>query len=94
MTAAYVLAGELTRAGGLPEEAFTRYEGLLRPFIASKQQGAARFASAFAPKTNWGLFVRNSAVRAAAIPGVAKLLFGRDLIDPLRLPGYDFAPPN
>jgi len=86
MTAAYVLAGELARAGGRREEAFARYEDLLRPYMASKQQGAARFASAFAPKTRWGLFLRNSAVRACAIPGVAKLPFGWDIADALRLP--------
>ncbi len=91
MTAAYVLAGELARAGGRRAEAFARYEELLRPFIAAKQQGAARFASAFAPKTRWGLFLRNSVIKACAIPGVARLAFGRDIIDAMRLPDYDFA---
>ena len=39
MTAAYVLAGELARAGGRRAEAFVRYEKVLRPFFAQKQQG-------------------------------------------------------
>jgi 2-polyprenyl-6-methoxyphenol hydroxylase-like FAD-dependent oxidoreductase len=59
MTAAYVLAGELAKAGERHEEAFARYEALLRSYIASKQRGAERFAAAFAPKTRWGLFLRN-----------------------------------
>jgi 2-polyprenyl-6-methoxyphenol hydroxylase-like FAD-dependent oxidoreductase len=90
MTAAYGLAGELARADGRAE-AFARYEEALRPFIAGKQQGAARFASAFAPKTRRGLFLRNAVIKACAIPGVARLAFGRDIIDALRLPDYDFA---
>ncbi len=88
MTASYVLAGELSEAQGHHEEAFRRYEARLRPFIASKQKGAERFATAFAPNTRFGLFVRNQAIRATAIPGLAKLTFGRDIIDSLRLPDY------
>ncbi len=90
MTAAYVLAGELARAGGRAE-GFARYEEVMRPFIAAKQQAAARFASAFAPRSGWGLFLRNSVIKACAIPGVARMAFGRDIIDAMRLPGYDFA---
>jgi 2-polyprenyl-6-methoxyphenol hydroxylase-like FAD-dependent oxidoreductase len=88
MTAAYVLAGELVRAGGRHEDAFARYEGLLRAFIEAKQRGAERFAVAFAPKTPWGLFLRNQVVKATAIPGVARLAFGREIIDALELPDY------
>jgi 2-polyprenyl-6-methoxyphenol hydroxylase-like FAD-dependent oxidoreductase len=88
MTAAYVLAGELATAEGHHAQAFARYEALLRTFIASKQRGAARFAAAFAPKTRWGLFVRNQVIRAFAIPGLARFMFGRDIADTLRLPEY------
>ncbi len=88
MTAAYVLAGELAKANGRHEEAFARYEELLRAFIGSKQQGAERFAVAFAPKTEWGLFLRNRVIKAFAIPGLARLAFGRDIIDTLKLPDY------
>src|ERR1700752_69355 len=55
MTAAYALAGELAKAAGQHEEAFGRYETLLRAFIDSKQRGAQRFSSAFAPRTRFGL---------------------------------------
>ena len=88
MTAAYVLAGELGKAGPRHEEAFRKYEEGLRTFIDSKQRGAARFASAFAPKTRWGLFLRNQVIKAAAIPGAVRLSCGRDIIDTLQLPDY------
>jgi len=88
MTGAYVLAGELARAGGRHDEAFANYENILRGFIARKQQGAERFASAFAPKTSFGLWFRNLVISAAAIPGVARFTFGRDIIDNLQLPDY------
>jgi len=74
MTAAYILAGELAKSGGRHEEAFGKYEELLRTFIGSKQQGAARFSTAFAPKSQWGLFLRNQVIRACAIPGLASTL--------------------
>jgi 2-polyprenyl-6-methoxyphenol hydroxylase-like FAD-dependent oxidoreductase len=88
MTGAYVLAGELARAGRHYLEGFANYESRLRAFIEAKQKGAERFAGAFAPKTRWGLFFRNEVIRAAAIPGVARLAFGRDIIDNLHLPTY------
>ena len=88
MTGAYVLAGELARASGHHVEAFANYENVLHAFIDAKQRGAERFAGAFAPKTWWGLFLRNQVIRAAAIPGIARLTFGRDIVDKLRLPDY------
>jgi len=88
MTAAYVLAGELAKASGQHEVAFGKYEELLRAYIEMKQRGAERFAAAFAPKTRWGLFLRNQVIKAFAIPGLARLAFGRDLIDTLQLPDY------
>ena len=88
MTGAYVLAGELARASGHHVEAFANYESVLHTFIDAKQRGAERFGGAFAPKTWWGLFLRNQVIRAAAIPGIARLTFGRDIVDKLRLPEY------
>jgi 2-polyprenyl-6-methoxyphenol hydroxylase-like FAD-dependent oxidoreductase len=90
MTAAYVLAGELAKAGGRHDEAFKRYETLLRAFIDAKQKGAERFSAAFAPKTRFGLFLRNQVIRACAIPGVAKLALSRDVADTLKLPDYSW----
>jgi 2-polyprenyl-6-methoxyphenol hydroxylase-like FAD-dependent oxidoreductase len=88
MTAAYVLAGELAKAGGRHDAAFDSYEAILRPFIDTKQRGAERFAAAFAPKTQWGLFIRNQVIRACAVPGLARFAFGKDLLDKLQLAEY------
>ncbi|MGA7657735.1 MAG: FAD-binding domain [Methylocella sp.] len=88
MISAYVLAGELATAGGRYEEAFGKYEAFLRAYINTKQQGAERFAAIFAPKTQWGLCLRNQVIKAFAIPGLARLAVGRDIIDTLRLPDY------
>jgi 2-polyprenyl-6-methoxyphenol hydroxylase-like FAD-dependent oxidoreductase len=90
MTAAYVLAGELVRANGRHNEAFDNYERLLRDFVESKQQGAERFGAVFAPKTGWGLFLRNQVIKMGAIPGIARLAFGGDIIDVLKLPAYSW----
>jgi 2-polyprenyl-6-methoxyphenol hydroxylase-like FAD-dependent oxidoreductase len=90
MTAAYVLAGEVAKAAGQHDEALNRYERFLRAFIDSKQKGAERFSAAFAPRTRFGLFLRNQVVRACAIPGVAKLALSRDIADTLKLPDYSW----
>jgi 2-polyprenyl-6-methoxyphenol hydroxylase-like FAD-dependent oxidoreductase len=91
MISAYVLAGELAAAGGQYGQAFANYETRLRPFIDTKQRGAERFAGAFAPKTRWGLGFRNQVVRAFAIPGLARLAIGREIIDTLQLPDHAFS---
>jgi 2-polyprenyl-6-methoxyphenol hydroxylase-like FAD-dependent oxidoreductase len=88
ITAAYVLAGELASAGGQHELAFDNYERMLRGFIDAKQRGATRFAAAFAPRTQLGVFMRNQLIKAFAIPGVARFSFGRDIVDTLRLTDY------
>ncbi len=88
LISAYVLAGELAKAGGRHEEAFGKYEELLRAYTSSKQRGAERFAAAFAPKTRWGLFLRNQVIKAFSFPGFARLTFGRDIVDTLQLPDY------
>jgi 2-polyprenyl-6-methoxyphenol hydroxylase-like FAD-dependent oxidoreductase len=88
MTAAYVLAGELAAADGRHEEAFRNYEKRMRDYVGSKQKAAERFSAAFAPKTRWGLFLRNQVMNACALPGLATLTFGRDIVDTLPLPDY------
>jgi len=90
MISAFVLAGELARADGRYEEAFSRYEALLRSYIGAKQRGAERFAAAFAPKTRWGLYFRNQVIRTLALPGIARFVLGKDIIDSLQLPEYDW----
>jgi 2-polyprenyl-6-methoxyphenol hydroxylase-like FAD-dependent oxidoreductase len=88
MTCAYVLAGELKRANGRHEVAFSNYETRLMRFIAAKQDSAARFARTFAPRTTRGLVLRNAVLNAFRIPGLARLTLGRDLTDHLTLPDY------
>jgi 2-polyprenyl-6-methoxyphenol hydroxylase-like FAD-dependent oxidoreductase len=88
MAAAYVLAGELATAAGRHDEAFEKYETLLRAFIETKQKGAQRLSAAFAPKTRLGLFLRDQVIKACAIPGFAKLALGREIADSLELPDY------
>ena len=88
MTAAYVLAGELSRSADRPDLAFFRYEHLLRPLITLKQHGAARFAGEFAPRTSLGIWLRNQITKTFTIPQVAKLALGRSLLDRIDLPSY------
>lgn len=88
MTAAYVLAGELAAAPGRHAHAYASYENLLRDFVARKQRAAEAFGSSFAPRTAWGLFLRNQIIKAFALPGLARLAIGRDISDRLRLPEY------
>lgn len=92
MISAYVLAGELAQAEGNYEVAFARYEAFLRAYIAKKQQAAERFAGVFAPRTQWGLNFRNLVIRTFAIPGLARLVIGGDIMDALRLPEYRSTP--
>jgi 2-polyprenyl-6-methoxyphenol hydroxylase-like FAD-dependent oxidoreductase len=90
MVAAYVLAGELSRASR-PQEGFARYEARLRPFIEKKQRAAARFATSFAPRTRLGVFLRNHVATAFKVPLAAKLILGSSLADDLELPDYPLA---
>src|SRR5262249_54360443 len=88
MISAYVLAGELAKAGGKHQAAFPAYEARLRGYIEGKQQAAERFAGAFAPRTRAGLAFRNLVVNAFALPGLARWAIGRDITDRLALPDY------
>jgi 2-polyprenyl-6-methoxyphenol hydroxylase-like FAD-dependent oxidoreductase len=88
MISAYVLAGELARAGGGHEDAFANYETRLRSYVELKQQGAQRLAAAFAPRTRGGLWFRNQVMKSLALPGMARFAVGREIVDILRLPDY------
>ena len=88
MTSAYALAGELANAGGKYEVAFGKYGSTLARIHQHQAEWPERFAGAFAPKTQWGLCFRNQLIKAFAIPGIAKLAVGGDIIDTLRLPDY------
>lgn len=88
MTQAYVLAGELNRADDDYPLAYERYERLMRPLVEAKQADARRFASAFAPKTAAGVWVRNHATKLLAIPYVGERLLSGQLSDGFTLPAY------
>lgn len=87
---AYVLAGELQRAGGDYRTAFARYEELMMPFVRGKQASAAKFASSFAPKTAAGLAFRSIVTRLMRIPFVAEKFVVREMRDDIVLPDYRF----
>jgi len=82
----YVLASELADPKVPIEAGLAAYERRLRGFVEGKQAGARRFGGAFAPRTPLGLAFRNLVVRALAIPGLAKLAIGAEIIDRFPLP--------
>ena len=86
MAGAYILALELDRAEGDHARAFAAYERSFRPFIEDKQKSARGFASSFAPKTTFGLFVRDQVLRLSAIPGIGDFLMRRFVADRFTLP--------
>ena len=70
---AYVLAGELTKAGHNLPAALARYEAIMRPYATACQKGAARAGSFFAPRTRFGVVCRDLFYRAMT----SRLLIGR-----------------
>jgi 2-polyprenyl-6-methoxyphenol hydroxylase-like FAD-dependent oxidoreductase len=90
MAEAYVLAGELRACGGDHSLAFARYQERMMSFLKRKQESAAKFASSFAPKSTFGITVRNLVTRLMRIPYVADFFIGRDLRDDIALPDYGF----
>jgi 2-polyprenyl-6-methoxyphenol hydroxylase-like FAD-dependent oxidoreductase len=88
MTAAYILAGELHRAGSDYATAFARYQERFAAFVLLKQKSALHFAGTFAPKSQFSMFLRNQVMNLMKIPLIAHLAAGRDLADHLTLPEY------
>ncbi|WP_067966956.1 FAD-binding domain [Mycolicibacter icosiumassiliensis] len=87
ITEAYVLAGELHRAGGDHLRAFDAYEARLRPLIETKQSNAARLLGFFATRTRFGLWLRNLALRAMNLRMLTQLFAGT-VRDDFDLPDY------
>jgi 2-polyprenyl-6-methoxyphenol hydroxylase-like FAD-dependent oxidoreductase len=94
MTEAYVLAGELNRAGPEYQAAYHRYELLLRPLVEGKQKLAGYFASAMLPKTRAGVWVRDQVTKLMAFPPIAHYFLVRKLRSDFDLPNYDFPARN
>jgi 2-polyprenyl-6-methoxyphenol hydroxylase-like FAD-dependent oxidoreductase len=85
---AYVLAGELARANADVRRAFVAYESRLRPFIEQKQDSATRFISFFAARTDFGIWLRNLAMRTFNLWPIGDLVISRAVRDDIELPAY------
>jgi 2-polyprenyl-6-methoxyphenol hydroxylase-like FAD-dependent oxidoreductase len=90
MMEAYVLAGELRRCGDDHIAAFARYQARMMPLLQRKQESAARFATAFAPRSVFGIAFRNLVTRLLWIPWLADSFIGPALRDDITLPDYGF----
>lgn len=88
MAGAYVLAGELHRAGGDCHLAFGAYERFLRPYIVGKQDGALRLGAWFAPRTRIGLAVRNQITRMMSWPWIGDWFMRSMIGNAIKLPRY------
>jgi 2-polyprenyl-6-methoxyphenol hydroxylase-like FAD-dependent oxidoreductase len=88
MVQAYILAGELSRAGANHQDAFRRYERQLRPIVEARQRSARGFAAMFAPKTALGLWTRNQASKLLNIPQLADWIIRSEFRDDIALPEY------
>ncbi len=89
MAGAYILAGELQRANGNHSNAYPAYENRFRGFIERKQRGAERFAASFAPRTRFGLFVRDLVLRASSFRPIGDWLMRQFVADQFALPDYE-----
>jgi 2-polyprenyl-6-methoxyphenol hydroxylase-like FAD-dependent oxidoreductase len=88
MIEAYVLAGELHRAGGDIAKGSAAYEARLRAFVAAKQEAASSLRQFFAPRTALAHWMRDLAVNALSLPVVGRRILARSLRDDLALPDY------
>jgi 2-polyprenyl-6-methoxyphenol hydroxylase-like FAD-dependent oxidoreductase len=84
---AYMLAGELLRAGTDYRRAFDAYEARMRPFIRTKQANAVKYIPFFATRTRFGLWFRNLAMRTMNF-GPLATLFAGSVRDDFELPEY------
>lgn len=91
MAEAYVLANEFRKTPNDHSLAFTRYEGLLRPFLIRKQKSATRLVGSFVPKSALGVTARNFATQLMRLPVFPQILMGRYLHDAIKLPNYEIS---
>jgi 2-polyprenyl-6-methoxyphenol hydroxylase-like FAD-dependent oxidoreductase len=88
MVGAYILAGELKNANGDHNLAFKEYQTIFKPFLDRKQQLAQSFAKSFVPKSWFGIWMRNMAVRMMFIPLVSKMFVKQFTDKDLKLKNY------
>jgi len=92
MAGAYILAGELMRCFGRHDQAFQRYESLLRPLVERKQRSAVYMGGWFAPRTQFGIWLRNSITAALNLSLISRFVIRPMLSDQLELPLYGDEP--
>ncbi len=83
-----VIAGELRRAGGDFRAAYPAYQARLKPFIDRTRRLAFGFARQLAPRTEFGLSVRNALSRLLDVPLAGDLMIRQMFADRLELPEY------
>lgn len=88
ITGAYVLAGELLRAGDNHRRAFQAYERLMRPLVESKQSSAEKLIGVFVPRTALGIRLGQWVMRAMNFAPLGDRMVGRTLRDDIELPHY------
>lgn len=88
MTGAYILAGELKQANGNYEIAFKNYEDMFKPFISKKQKSAQGFAKSFIPKSNFGIWLRNQALKLMSLSFISKLYLNQFMDKELTMKEY------
>jgi 2-polyprenyl-6-methoxyphenol hydroxylase-like FAD-dependent oxidoreductase len=94
MAGAYALAGELDRAGGAYAGALGRYQALMAPEIARKQELGLRLARFLLPSSRLGIRLRDACVGLTALPPVSKVFIERFVSDALRLDDYGHSEPS
>jgi 2-polyprenyl-6-methoxyphenol hydroxylase-like FAD-dependent oxidoreductase len=85
---AYILAGELKNANGNYTMAFEQYENIFKPFIDRKQKIAENFAKSLVPKSNFGIWLRNTFTNLMFLPLVSRLFIKQFMDDKLQLKNY------
>ncbi|HET7897612.1 MAG TPA: hypothetical protein VFL47_08080, partial [Flavisolibacter sp.] len=88
MTGAYILAGELKKANGNYKTAFEQYESIFKPFISRKQDIAKGFAKSLVPKSQFGIWLRNTFTNLMFLPVVSELFIRQFMDDKLKLKTY------
>jgi 2-polyprenyl-6-methoxyphenol hydroxylase-like FAD-dependent oxidoreductase len=95
LVGAYVLAGELARAGGDHAAALTAYEDVMRPYIAQAQELPPGGVNGFVPKTRLEIAIRTQMIRWMTRWPLRNLMaaqFGK--ADAIVLPDYQTSLPT
>ncbi|MFC8801054.1 FAD-dependent monooxygenase [Promicromonospora sp. NPDC057138] len=90
LVGAYVLAGELARAGGDTEPAFAAYEARMRPYAQANMQQLPGGARGFLPPSRFEITARTAMMRVLLKTPIARLMLGGidKAVDSIALPDY------